>query len=225
MSDLTRAQIISAAEEEAEAVGSSRWSTTLKLQRLDFVFAQEWRKILAANPLYRWALRTVSADSGARIAFTALDSGANDALERFHKVLALGRDNTLYEPASFLDDPMATVDGRGLYRWWPQGDAIQLPEADASASMRVWVSHTPQRPSQLSADNVVVTFPRGHEGVLVYELAALLLAKGGAETDLALELKAIAAGMRLEMLDEIGRRVVGPQLIAPSDHDGGWGAR
>jgi hypothetical protein len=226
MSDYTRDVLLAAADEEAEATGSSRWSSTLKLQRLDWVFAREWRKILAANPTYRWGLRTPTATSGATILYTTLDSGAADTLERFSKVLAVAREGTLYEESRFEDHPLLTLEGAGpVYRWWPEGDHLALPASDANAAMRVWVSHTPQKPSALANGSSVVTFPRDYSGVLVYELAASLLGKGGAETDLAIELKGFAQEIRAEMLDEISRRSTQPTFIRPVDSDAGWGAR
>lgn len=226
MSDYTRDVLIAAAEDEAEAVNSTRWSSTLKLQRLDWVFSSEWRKILAANNAYRWALRTPTADANAQVLFTALDNGAGDTLQRFSKVLAVARDNVLYEETKFLDNPLLTLEGAGpIYRWWPEGDHVALPPSDANAAMRVWVSHTPQKPSLLASGSSIVTFPRDYSGVLVYELATKLLSKGGTETDLALELKGIAEEIRREMLDEITRRSVRPLFIEPVDSAPEWGGR
>lgn len=226
MSDYTRAQILAEALDEAEGTGSSRWSTDYQKRRLDWVFAQEWRRILAANPYYRWALREVVADGDAQIAYTALDSGAGNSLERFHKVLAVAVGETPYEESDFHDHPLLVHSGTGEARlWWHEGDHLALPPADANGTVRVWVNHTPQRPSQLALDSDLVTFPRGYEGVLVYELAALLLSKGGAESDLALELKGIANGMRSAMFSEITRRSTRPTFIRPSDTPAEWGSR
>lgn len=226
MSDYTRLQIIDEAKDEADGASSSRWGTNYILRRLDMVFAEEWRKILAANPTYRWALRTPTASAGAQILYSALDNGAGDSLERFSKVLAVARDNTPYEETRFEDHPLLTLSGSGASCvWWNEGDHIALPMADANAQLRVWVNHTPQKPSALAADGSIVTFPRDYSGVLIYELAALLLAKGGAETDLALELKGIAGGLRSEMMDEIARRSTGPSFVRPIDTPAEWGSR
>lgn len=226
MSDYTRAQIIAAAEDEAEAVGSSRWSTTLKQQRLDWVFTQEWRKILAANPTYRWALRTATANAFAQVPYIGLDNGLGDTLERFSKVLALANGETMYSESRFTDHPLLVTSGGSAFTWWNEGDHIALPAADANAQqLKIWINHTPQKPSLLAGDSSIVVFPRDYSGVLVYELAAKLLAKGGTETDLALELKGIAEEIRREMLDEITRRSVKPLFVDPVDSPSEWGSR
>ena len=227
MSDYTRQQIIDDAKDEADGASSSRWSDTYITRRLDMVFAEEWRKILAANPTYRWALRTPTASASAQIPYTNLDNGTGDTTERFSKVLAVARDDTPYEESRFEDHPLLTLSGTGgaARVWWNEGDHIALPTSDASVTMRVWVNHTPQKPSALSGPGVIVPFPRDYSGILIYELAARLLSKGGAETDLGLELKAIAGGLRLEMLDEIARRSTRPSFVRATDTPEEWGAR
>lgn len=225
MSDYTRDELIAEADEEAEATGSARWSAALKLKRLDWVFAREWRKILAANSTYRWALRTPTTDANGQVPFTDLDGGTGDDTERFHRILAVARENTPYTESEFQDHPLLVSSGVGtVATWWPEGDHMAFPLGDASAAVKVWVSHTPQKPSALANGSSIVTFPRDYSGVLVYELAATLLAKGGTETDLAVELKAMAAEIRAEMLDEISRRSTTPMTFRAVDTAAEWGS-
>lgn len=225
MSDYTRAELIAQAEDEAEATGSARWSADFKKRRLDWVFAREWRKILAANPTYRLALRQVVPDAGGLVPLASLDLDAGDDSERFAKVLHVANGTVVYEPRDFRDHPLLGSLGSGEPAYWFQGDALAVPESDSGQTLSVWVNHTPQKPSALAGDDSLVVFPRDYSGVLVHGLAAELLAKGNTESDLALEQKALADEIRREMFDEITRRSTTPMFVSPVDLASDWGAR
>ena len=225
----TRTQLERLTEEVMDAVDSDRWGTTLKRQVLTTVHARGWRRILQANRTYRWAARSVTTDTTGRVALTSLDAGAADTQERFYKLLAAAttNGNVRYDTtAQFMDDPLATTvtPTQLAYRVWRQGDYLQFLPASSDESVTVWVNHLPTAISDLANDESTVCWPRDYEPILAYEAGAILLAKGGAETDATQALGALAENLWADLLSDVSRPSTDPLWVRASDTPGEWGS-
>ena len=195
------------------------------------VHLREWKRILNANPYYRVARRTPAVDSSARIAISTLsDTSVADAVQTFYRVLMVAVNNTPYKeiiPKEGLLAGIQITTGSampGSNIWFRQGDYIMVPDAANTAAVTgVWVNHVPTQASALSADNVTVEFPEGYEDLLAFELAAIILSKGAAEADASGTMKAFAEDMRRDMLQDLSRFSIAPQVLAFSDTAAEWG--
>ncbi|MGP1666027.1 MAG: hypothetical protein ACTS5I_08995, partial [Rhodanobacter sp.] len=93
-----------------------------------------------------------------------------------------------------------------------------------TADISVWVSHTPPLPSALSADSVELDFPEGYEHVVAYETAAMMLAKGGLQSDESNFLRNLAYDLRREMMSDLARVSIDPTVMRYSDTRAEWGS-
>lgn len=220
----TRAQHVAFARKQADAENSPRWADADVVTLLGLVHRREWRALLDVNPDLRVAERSVTADTSARIAKTALASGSGDSAEVLYKVRQVRNGTTIYTQAAPIDMLAATSgQGGGTGAWWESGSYLQLLPGDAGTALTVVVSHAPPAADVLSADTVAVEWPEGHELVLVYETAALLLAKGGTETQQAADLRALASEQRDRMYADLARVSTRPTAWRYGDTSGDWG--
>lgn len=222
----TRAQLVTLTEESLDAVSSSRWGSTLKLQTLSLVHARGWRRILNAHRATRWASRSVTTDSNGRVALSDLSSGSGDSQERLYKVLAVANGQRRYRLGEFMDDPMALVRSTSQMAdlAWRQGDYLQMQPATEGDTLTVWVNHLPTPISELSADSVAVTWPTDYEPILAFEAAAILAAKGGAETDVSQTMTSLAADLWNDLLADLSRWHTDPLYVQASDSPHEWGS-
>jgi hypothetical protein len=231
---ITKSGLRTRALQLADAVSSPRWDTTATTGEVDvhmgMVHMREWRRILNANPYYRVARRTPAIDSSGRIAISSLsDSSSADALETFYRVLMVAVNNTPYKeiiPKEGLLAGIQITTGSampGSNIWFRQGDYIMVPDAANSTATGVWVNHVPTPANLLSGEAIVVTFPDTYEDLLAYELAAILLSKGSAESDSAATMKAFAEDLRRDMLQDIARFSIAPQQFQFADTAAEWG--
>lgn len=229
MSD-TRTALRLRTQQRMDAVGSPRWTATAgnELDKIGgVVHWREWRRLLNANRNLRLASRAVtSSASTGRFALTGLNNGTNDALETLYRILSFQVDNIPYQQVAFEDFSLGETLNMAARVWWREGDNIMTLPKELSKAAVVWVNHLPQRLDLLSGDGVTVTFPDGYEDVLCLEWAALALAKGGAETDAARDLRGLAEEMRQDMLADLGRLGVEPmQMRHWGDSAADWGGR
>jgi hypothetical protein len=230
---ITKSGLRTRALQLADAVDSPRWNTTASTGEVDVhmgvVHLREWRRILNANPYYRVARRTPAIDSSGRIAISDLSSGAADAVETFYRVLMVAVNNTPYKeivPKEGLLAGIQITTGSampGSNIWFRQGDYIMVPDAVSATATGVWVNHIPTAANALSGEAIAVPFPEGYEDLLAFELAAIILSKGAAESDAAATMKAFAEDMRRDMLQDIARFSIAPQVFQYSDTAAEWG--
>lgn len=216
---LTRTQLMDLTREYADAVGSDRWSDTTVRYALTRVHQREWGTILGACPSYRTATRSVTTDANGCVAIADL-STTGDTAELLNRVLYVsdGSDQ-LWQVADLMEIPLGATTSSwpsGLRRVYRSGSLLQLLPVEASAARVVVVNHVPQRVDQLTADSVNVEFPEGHELLLAWGAAALLLVKGGAESDAAMELRSLADQERQDLLADVARTFGQPTVL------GGW---
>lgn len=194
------------------------------------IHLREWKRILNANAYYRVAQRTPAIDGSARIAISGLsDTSVADAKQTFYRVLMVACNNTPYKeiiPKEGLLAGIQITTGSampGSNIWFRQGDYIIVPDSANTTATGVWVNHVPTQASALSADGITVEFPEGYEDLLAFELAAIILAKGSAESDASGTMKAFAEDMRRDMLQDLARFSIAPQQFAYADTAAEWG--
>lgn len=223
----TRAQLRTRALNRADANGAGRWDATAggEVDQLGgIVFDREWRRILNANPYYKFNTVTVNSDgTTGRYPISSLTTGAADAVKRFYRIIAVRIDDVMYEEVPFKEWSLAETLAMAPRVWWYEGDNIMaLPKALAKPGV-FSVNYIPCRIDNLSADNVAVDFPDGYEDVLVLEWAKHILVKGGAETPEALAMGALAEELRVDMLQDIARRSTNPLRMRYADSSWDWG--
>lgn len=216
---MTKAAIIAAARERADAVRSARWDDADLGVMLGMVHWGEWAHILNANNVAKVRTVTVTPDSDGVIA----KSDLSDATRYFYRILSLRVDDRFHTPMAYSDAPRPVESGyRGTFGWYEKGDGLQLVPITTS-SAEVTVNYRPTRASALN-DGDTVDFPDGYEHVLIYGLAAEMLLKGGSETDAANDLYGRQRVLREDMLADIRRLSVRPTLMAAMDDPSDWGS-
>ena len=193
------------------------------------VHSREWRRILNAQPDYRIAQRTPTSDSQGRITIASLsDLSVADSQQRFYRIRSLTMNNRPYREIAATDGYLAAASLQSTSSvpifgfWFRQGDYIMVPDSPSTTSTGIWVNHLPTRADNLTAENKTVEFIDDYEDILAYEIAAILLSKGAAETDAAAQLKAIADGMRTDMLQDLTRTSTKPLTMQFPDSAAEW---
>lgn len=218
----TRDELITEIRSLADATSSNRWSPTSVQRLLDVVFQQEWGDLLSAQPALRVAERSATVDAEGRVVLADLSAAG----ETFYRVIGLRVGDRLYVEGTVRENLLTRTlnyPAESAYRiWWLQGDHLYLWPFSSGDTAVVTVNHIPTLPSALAGGNVDVTFPSPYEMILAYETAALMLSKGGAETDASSDLKALADGMRNRLISDVSRRSVNPTLWAYGDQRSEW---
>lgn len=220
---MARGTLLTLVDEMADANGSPRWGTTLKLQLLGEVHWREWRDLLNVARHLRMAERTVTTDGDGRFAKSALNSGSGDATETWYRILSLQQGNFFYQPTTYEQYPKSPSTVALPQVWYEYGDELQVIPAATGVQVAVVVNHLPQRADLLQSDNSTVVFPDGYDLILAYETAASMFMKGAAESQLAGELRGAAQVLRDRMQQDIGRISVRPLRVAAMDDRWDWG--
>lgn len=220
---MTRGTLLTLVDEMADANGSPRWGSTLKLQMLGEVHWREWKDLLNVARHLRMAKRTATTDADGRIAKSALTSGSGDATESWYRILSVAQGHFYYQPATYEQYPESPTEISLPQVWYEYGDQIQLIPAAEGNTVTVAVNHLPQRADLLQTNNSTVVFPDGYEMILAYETAASMFMKGAAETNLSAELSAKAQQLRDRMHQDVGRIAVRPMRVAAMDDWAQWG--
>lgn len=226
MAILTTNTLISETREYMDAVGSDRWSDSLIKTVLNSVFEAEWSNILNAAPYYKFATRTVTTDADGQFALSDLDLTSGDTSQYLYRIMSVSDGNYLYQQTRFQDVPLATTTNYlpshpRLY--YIAGDNVQILPVASDVTMTIGINYKPQSISDLLSDSSSeVVFPRNSHLILVWEAAAQLLLKGGAETSAAVDLKALAREERESLLDDIRRRTINPTMMAYPDSKSDW---
>ena len=221
----TRTAAIAAVREHMDATGSSRWSDTQIKTVLGIVHYREWEQILAANPTYRFAQRSVTSSTAGLFAYTDLNSGSGNSAQTLHKIIAITDGQSIYQQTRFQDAPLATSTNfasTSAKLWYDAGTNVQILPVGAVA-LTVSVNYTPCRVDNLNADSDSIDFPDGSEVILYLEAAAILLSKGGMETEAAQTMRAMAQQERESMYSRIARRSTMPLHLGFNDSASEWG--
>lgn len=220
---MARSTLLTLVDEMADANGSPRWGTTLKLQLLGEVHWREWKTLLNVARHLRMAERTLTTDGAGRFQKSALTAGSGDATETWYRILSLQQGNFFYQPTEYEQYPKSPSTVALPQVWYEYGDQIQLIPAATGVPVTVVVNHLPQRADLLSSDTATVVFPDGYDLILAYETAASMFMKGAAESQLAGELRAAAAVLRDQMRQDVGRLSVRPLRMKAMDDRWDWG--
>lgn len=223
---MTRDELIADARHVADAESDGRWPNGTIINAADLVLRREWRHILNANRAYRIQRRTLTPTSEGLIAISDLSSGSGDSAKVFYRVLALSRGNVVYKEIDQVDVAI-TASGNGeqwgYQTWCRAGDDLLVLPINTD-SVVVLVNHFPPLPSALASGSSTVVFPVGYEQILTYEIAAMLLSKGGTETEASARLKEWAEEWRRDLLEDVKRTSTNALQIAYPDSSGEWGA-
>ena len=222
----TVSQLIANTREMMDAANSSRWTDAFITTVLGIVHSREYSSILGANPYYRFAQRSVTTAADGTIPYTSLNSGSGDTAQTLYRILGIMDGFTVYRQTEFRSVPLATqtnYDSPYQRLWYDAGANIQILPVTNGLTLTITVNYTPPRPDQLSSSSVVVDFPDGHEVILWLEAAALLLEKGGAESDAADRMRTMANLERQQMYQDITRRAARPTFFGYPDLAAEWG--
>jgi hypothetical protein len=225
----TRAEYMDEVRSVMDAEGSGRWTDATIRRHLGLAGQILWREILDTASTYAAGTREVYPDNDGLVPLRDLDSGAGDTRQRFYRILTdrngtggVLRGDVLYQEAQFqrFQNTFAQDGTSGAF--WIQGANLQvLPKTTAMHT--VYVSYTPARLDELSADTAEFEFPDGYELAVVYRAAALLLAKGGAEDDAGATMLALSKTIMEDCLGTIMRRTTAPLRIGSFDNASDWG--
>lgn len=223
---MTRDDMVTEVRHHADAESEGRWAPARVLTALNLVMQREWRNILNANRNYRVAVRVVTPNSSGEVALSALNGGSGDTLQTLYRVLAVYDGDLVYKEIDPLDAVMATGAGAetfGYNCWYRLGEDIRIIPTPQS-TINVLVNYLPPLPSTLSSGTVELAYPLGYEQIPALEAAAILLSKGGTETEAASYLKGLAEEIRRDMLSDIARTSTNPLQYRYGDSRSEWGA-
>lgn len=220
----TRTQAIAGVREVSDSAASARWSDTWIKTVLGIVHYREWEQLLAANPYYRFAQRSVTTDSSGQFLYTALNSGSGNTAQTVNKIITVSDGQTIYQQTEFRVVPMGTAVGYAAKEWYDGGTYVQALPVQESLALTVSINHTPCRVDNLNADSDTIDFPDGSEVILYLEAAALILSKGGMENDAAQTMRALADQERQSMYARIARRSIRPQFLQFPDSSSEYSA-
>lgn len=225
----TVTQYIANTREMMDAVSSARWSDPFITTVLGIMHQREWSGLLAANPYTSFNQAPVTTDANGQFTFASLSTGAADAIKNAYKILAVTDGaSTVYRESAFMQNPLAAVQQSLPYNerlYYMAGDKVQILPVSAALALTVTVNWTPVPIDQLSAPSVAATFPSGHENIVWLTAAAELLNKGGAESDAANDLLALAKMSRQDMYADFTRRAARPQFMQYPDGSAEWAGR
>lgn len=224
----TKATYLARTRDWMDATASDRWSDSFLYSLLGMAFRDEWQGMLGTNPYYRFAKRSVTTDNNGAFLLTDLNSGGGDAQQNLFKIVTLTDGaNTVYRETDWRQVPLA-LSGTEDYlsydrQYYLIGDSVQILPQTGGQSLQVGVNWTPTPIDELSNDLAVVDFPAGHEHLLTLVAAGMALAKGGAETQSAADILALAKQRRDALYGDISRLTSNPTFMQFPDHSSVWG--
>lgn len=232
---MNKGQIRTRVLQLADAEDSTRWDDAAGGEvdsHIGVIQDREWKRILNVNPYIRLARRQPTTTSTGYISGTDLDSGSGDSTQRKYRVIAVVINNAVYEEMQFREwvtgSKGSNIGPTGVW-YWEGDDIFSLPKQASFALTTggdgVWVSHLPCRQENLATESSTFTFPDGYEDVVAFEAAALLLLKGGAETQAAVDLQRQAELLRQDMLQDFARRSLKAQKFQYADLSFDWGGQ
>ena len=234
----TQSQMQTRVLRRLDATGSSRWDTTAgstgEIDRtVGFVHWREWKRILNANRHFRLnnvvAATTLTTTGSGTLSFSSFDTGTGDSKKFAYRIITFMREGHNYSQGSIEEYPEGGESAAQSRIWMQQGQTFLFLPVEASITLAVanndnlWVNWVPQRADVLATAGVAIDFPEGYEEIIEYEAAALLAAKGGAETDETSYFKVMAEEMRADMLQDVSRMAAKPLYMRYSDMALEWG--
>lgn len=224
----TKATYLARTRDWMDATASDRWSDAFLYSLLGMAFRDEWQGALSTNPYYRFAKRSVTTDSTGAFLLSATNNGSGDAQQNTFKLITLTDGaNTVYRETDWRQVPLA-LSGTEDYlsydrQYYLIGDTVQILPQTGNLSLQVGVNWTPTPIDDLGSDLSLVDFPAGHEHLLALDAAGMALAKGGAETQSAADILALAKQRREAFYGDISRLTGNPTFMQFPDHAAVWG--
>lgn len=230
MTALTINQLIAEIRQNADAVGSERWTDDEIVAALNYVYDAEWSRLLQASPYYRFSRITVQTDDAGTFPLSSLNTGSGNAKKNFYRILSINDGNLEYTETRFQDIPLATTSAYLPYlrkMYYLAGESYQILPAGA-LSLYVVVNYKPTAIREYvnsgTTDkwDIPVDYPENNEQVLVYETVSRLLVKGGTETKAAADFAGLAERERADLLDDLARRTINPRRLGYPDRAADW---
>lgn len=207
----------------------ARWSTGATLRRtLGYIHSQEWRRLLKVAPMLRVsAFGPVALSSTTVLNLNALAEGMNPP-SVFHRLMSVtpAAGSAGGQLADVTDALMANGPTMEATGWAVVNDGLLATGYNANSitqSVNVQITTLPV----YDANSII--FPEGHEFVLVYALAARLLAKGAVETEASQSMLQFAEDARTSLHDTYGNRTFSPRRMVAREMEDvlgetmGWG--
>lgn len=232
---MTVAQLVSAAQNFADAVGSPRWTTATITQYIGYIqWNNQARLLNANNQYYINGPVTVSPNVSGEFDISSLTTGTGDSAKYFYRMQligipsggAAGTSGPLWyrQAPSMLDYPPVQPSTVLPYVWYQKGSVIQTLPIQQGQTLQCYVNYRPPRADQLSGSSVAVDYPDGYELGIALEVGSMMLIKGGAEAIAAEVLHRQAEDITQGMLLDLGRRGTGPIVARSFDLPQDWGS-
>ncbi len=224
----TRRVFVDRVRQMGDTVGATTdWPADFVLNLGATVLLDEWIRVLDVAPYRRTAVRTVTVTDNA-FPWTALhNTEAPDTDDRTfaHRILEVRCGERTLRPVDAMD--VATLGDLSLHgpasAYAVDGDMVRIVGATNGQAVTVKVNHTPQLLDALSSDDSIVPWIEGYEPILWAETAALMLLKGGRETQAAVDLRRFAEDLRQRLLAKESRATAGPRTMRARDDASEWG--
>jgi len=213
-----------------DAVGSDRWSDQELVDLLDYVYDAEWSRVLQAAPYYRFQSVALTTATDGTFPLSSLNTGSGNAQKNFFRILSVNDGDVEYAETRYQDVPLATTSPYLPYLrkfFYLAGENYQILPT-GTVALNVVVNYKPTSirnyvdVGPTDKWDIPVDWPEGSEQVLVFEVAARALLKGGESVATANTFLQMANGERADFLDEIRRRTINPTRIAYSDMASDW---
>jgi hypothetical protein len=225
---MTRQELLTRIRQMSDTMSASvDYPDALILDFASMVHIDEWRNVFGVAPYYRTQELALALDANGTFAWSALSTGTGDERKNAFRVLEITDDRG--QPLSYAqadrvrlannaDDRMTT-----LRLWTRNGDRVQCFGVPDGGTVHVLVNWTPTPVGDLSADDVMVDWLDEWKPVLFYETAAMVLSKGGRETNETRELMQLAEKVRQRMLATLKREAGQPFVAGADDNPWEWG--
>lgn len=224
----TKATYLARTRDWMDATDSARWSDNFLYALLGMAFRDEWNGILDTSPYYQFAKREITTDDNGLFALSSLNSGGGDNQENLYRIITITDGaSTVYRETDWRQVPLALSSTQTYLSYdrtyYLIGDNVQILPQTGNQSLEVGVNWIPTPIDELSNDLATAVFPAGHENLLALTAAGMALAKGGAESQSAGDLLALAQKRREALYGDINRRTATPTFMQYPDRAAVWG--
>ena len=230
MAALTINQLVTQARRTMDAVGSDRWSDQELVDTLTYVYDANWARLLQAAPYYRFQSIPVTTATNGTFPLSSLSTGTGNNQKNFFRILSVNDGNVQYSETRYQDVPLGTTSAYMPYLrkfYYLAGTNYQILPT-GSVALNVVVNYKPTSLRDYVDDgatdkwDIPIDWPENNEDVLLYELSARSLMKGGESIATANTFLQMSNAQLADLLDEIRRRTINPTRMSYSDIAADW---
>ena len=218
----TKANVRTLVSELADDPDHVAWTAANKDLIISLVYDTLWSRMLELSPNLTSARQDLTSLTSP--GYFTISTGLDNRFQRIHTIT---RNSQVYSPVSVKDvviqgDVVKAEDVRGSYHYVLLGDQVHLLPYNTTDDVEVRYSYKPTRFTDIASDATVITWPDGHEEVLIYAAAARLLMRGDRED--ATQLSTIADLAWRELSSAIQHQQLGPIMPHHMNQPSAWGA-